>query len=188
MKLIIGLGNPGKQYMNTWHNAGFLAVEQIQKELDFSDFKKDAKLQAELSEGKIGREKIILAKPQTFMNLSGQSVAAILNYYKLTKEDLIVIHDDLDLPLGKIRLTKSSSAGGHNGVKSIIENLGGQNFIRLKIGVHTDLRAKMETADYVLTRPGKDEQKTLKEIIKNTAPAIEAVVRESVESAMNQFN
>ena len=112
MKLIIGLGNPGLQYKKTWHNLGFLALDEIADSFDFEKFKLNKKLQAQTAAGKIGQEKVILAKPQTQMNNSGLAVAAILKYYKINPADLIVIHDDIDLPLGKIRITADSSAGG----------------------------------------------------------------------------
>ena len=187
MKIIIGLGNPGPKYKNTWHNVGFLVLEELQKNLGTENFKANPKLKAEISTGKLKGEKIILAQPQTFMNLSGEAVGAILHYFKAKIEDLIVIHDDIDLALGKIRLAKNSSAGGHNGIKSIIENLKTQDFLRLKIGVKTARLEKMETADFVLEKFG-DQAKTIKTEIKKAASAIETAISGSVERAMNEFN
>ncbi|EKD46637.1 MAG: hypothetical protein ACD_67C00134G0001, partial [uncultured bacterium] len=119
MKLIIGLGNPGKQYENTRHNAGFILLDEIQKVLAFPEFKLDKKFNAEISEKNINGEKTILAKPQTFMNLSGQSVQAIMNFYKLSPADITVAHDDLDIKIGEWKISEDSRAAGHNGVQSI---------------------------------------------------------------------
>ncbi|MEI6288621.1 MAG: aminoacyl-tRNA hydrolase [bacterium] len=188
MKLIVGLGNPGPKYKNTWHNLGFLILENFQKEFNFSVFKKSAKLQAEISEGKIGNTKIILALPQTYMNNSGQSVSAIIKYYKINPLDIIVAHDDIDLPLGKIRLSKNSSAGGHNGIKSIIENLKTKEFARLKIGIATDKLEKVDVADYVLEKFGSDNKTKILEIKKTAVSALETAIKDGVERAMNLFN
>ncbi len=188
MKLIIGLGNPGKAYANTWHNLGFLALDKFQETNGFEKFKKDSKLLAEISVGKIGKDKIILAKPQTFMNNSGNAVSAIGKYFKVSPKDIIVIHDDIDLPLGKIRVAYDSSAGGHNGIKSIIEALGTKKFSRIKIGVKTDKLEKIETADYVLERIPASAKKVVDEMVKSTSSAVTEIIANSIESAMNIFN
>lgn len=191
MKLIIGLGNPGKKYEKTWHNLGFLAVENLQKEFSFEKFKNNKKLQAEIAIGKIGYEKIILAKPQTLMNNSGIAVATLTKYYKIPLESIIVIHDDIDLPLGTIRIVRNSSAGGHNGVKSIIEKLKSPDFIRLKIGVKTSRLKKVPAPDYVLEKfnpPAGGQSKKVKEVIKKTASVVETIISDSLNKAMNDFN
>ena len=188
MKLIIGLGNPGKTYADTWHNLGFLALEKLCQINSFEKFKKETKLMAEICAGKIGREKIILAKPRTFMNKSGESVLAIMNYFKISVEDLIVIHDDIDLPLGKIRIASDSSAGGHNGIKSIIESLGTKNFVRIKIGVKTDKLAKIEAADYVLGRITASDKKIINGMEGLVSSACLEIITNSLQSAMNKFN
>ena len=152
MKLIIGLGNPDKQYQKTWHNLGFLTLDYFQQEYDFGNFKLENKFKSQISTGNIDGDKIILAKPQTYMNNSGQAVGLIIKYFKTNLKDIIVVHDDIDLLLGKIRITTDSSAGGHNGVKSIIQNLKTQSFVRIKIGVKTNRLAKVNPANYVLEK------------------------------------
>src|SRR5699024_9468062 len=126
MKLIFGLGNPGKKYENTRHNIGFIALDRLAENLGLT-FNR-TKFNAVYAEGNIGTEKVSLAKPQTFMNLSGESVQAWIDYYDVTEEDIVVIYDDMDLPVGKIRLRVKGSSGGHNGMKSIIQHLGTQEF------------------------------------------------------------
>jgi len=187
-KLIVGLGNPGKKYDNTWHNLGFDASAELRAILDLAPFKKSARFQADVSESKLGGEKIILARPLTFMNNSGDSVKSIASFFKIKPQDIIVIHDDIDLPLGKIRLANNSSAGGHNGVKSIIEQLGAKNFIRIKIGVKTDKLEKIAPADYVLMKLDKDDKPAVKKQIKNAAEAAKAILESGLEKAMNQWN
>ncbi len=135
MKLIIALGNPGQQYENTRHNAGFIIADELQKSLGFSQFEKNSKFEALFCEKNFGGEKIILAKPQSFMNNSGQVVKKMLDFYKISKENLIVLHDDLDIELGSFKISTDSSAAGHNGVQSIIDNLGSQQFKRIRLGI-----------------------------------------------------
>lgn len=135
MKLIIGLGNPGKKYEMTRHNAGFLYADFLRQELGFPSFVLDKKMSAEISSGKINNEKILIVKPQTFMNLSGEAVLKLLQFYKLSHSDIIVIHDDLDIALGKFKVAVSSRSAGHNGVQSIIDVLGTKNFRRIRLGI-----------------------------------------------------
>ncbi len=190
MRLIAGLGNPGKKYEKTRHNAGFLTINYLQLTINnFSDWKFNKKFNAEIAEGTINDEKIILAKPQTFMNDSGQAVKKIIGNRKLEIGNLIVIHDDIDLPLGKIRIKKDGSSGGHQGVQSIITALGTQNFVRLKIGVGPKTRPPhFDAAKYVLQKFTKSEEKILAETIKKATDAVAVILEESVEKAMNQFN
>lgn len=188
MKLIIGLGNPGKKYAGTWHNLGFSAVEELREVLDLPAFKKSAKFQADVSDGAYGQEKIILAEPLTYMNNSGNSVKAMANFYKIKPTDIVVIHDDIDLPLGKIRLATNSSAGGHNGVKSIIERLGTKNFNRVKIGIKTERLNKVDAADYVLEKIPSANRKTANEAIKKAVSALETAIVMGYERAMNEYN
>jgi peptidyl-tRNA hydrolase, PTH1 family len=161
MKLIVGLGNPGKKYENTRHNIGFIIIDALQKELEASDFKLNKKFQAEITEINLGKEKIILAKPQTYMNKSGQAVKAIKNFYKIPLREIIVIRDDLDMAFGKYREKRNSSSGGHNGINSIIENLGSQKFLQIKIGVRNKDIEKMDSADFVLQNFIKTEMAAL---------------------------
>lgn len=188
MKLIIGLGNPGAKYEKTWHNLGFATLDQLQKNWQLPNFKKEKKFSAMVAIGNFNDQKIILAKPQTFMNDSGLAVKALLNYYKISPADLVVIHDDLDLPLTKIRISNDSSAGGHNGVKSIIENLKSQKFIRLKIGIKTPKLAKIDPANYVLEKINLLEKGKVKKTLIMANKAVETIIASGLAAAMNQFN
>ena len=165
MKLIIGLGNPGQKYSSTRHNIGFKALDFLADDKNWSNEKK---LNSLINETKINNEKILLAKPQTFMNNSGQAVKKIINYYKINLDDCLIICDDIDLYVGQIRLRKDGSSGGHNGLSSIFENLGSQNIARLKIGIAEEKSGKqdMPSEDYVLRVFGKDTQKALPKIFK----------------------
>jgi peptidyl-tRNA hydrolase, PTH1 family len=175
MKLIIGLGNPGKQYTKTRHNAGFLALDILYgmlKKNNISDWSMSTKFNATIAGCVINNEKIILAKPLTYMNESGQAVRLIADYYELTPRDLIVIHDDKDLPLGEVKIQSNRSDAGHNGVRSIIQNIGTQDFTRVRIGVASGDRNKMsDTAMFVLGKFGllerKKVEKTIEEALKN---------------------
>ena len=163
MKLIVGLGNPGKEYSANRHNVGFLSLNYLAKANHISFDKKQGK--ARVGTGMIAGNEVALAKPQTYMNLSGQAVLPLMQRYKLNLEDLVVIHDDLDLPLGKIRIRKSSSAGGHNGAKSIIASLGSQDFVRIRVGIGRPESAgesdNREVVDYVLGDFDREEMKTV---------------------------
>ncbi|HAV10954.1 MAG TPA: aminoacyl-tRNA hydrolase [Candidatus Moranbacteria bacterium] len=135
MKLIIGLGNPGEKYEKTRHNAGFVLLDEIRNHFDFPQFKLEKKFNAEISEGILKGEKTILAKPQTFMNLSGKSVRAIMDFYKLSPADITALHDDLDIEIGKWKISEDSRAAGHNGVQSIFDHLETQTIRRIRLGV-----------------------------------------------------
>ena len=165
MKLIIGLGNPGKDYQNTRHNVGFLVLDAY---LNTSDWKE--KFNALYHEERINGEKVIFVKPLTFMNLSGDAVVKYVNYYDVNIEDILVVHDDLDLPFSTYKLKKNSSAGGHNGIKSIISCVGTQEFKRIRVGIsgHNNIEAK----DYVLGRFGKEEQVILEAIKSEVVNAV----------------
>ena len=171
MKLIIGLGNPGQEYADTRHNIGFRIADQIQKEFSFPDFEFNKKFDAEISKGVIDGKEIILVKPQTFMNFSGAAAQAILAFYKLTAEDLIVIHDELDLALGRYKIATDSSSAGHNGVQNIIDQLGTQKFKRLRIGVGEEKEGapvcRLGAHDFVLGKFSKEENETLEKIFLN---------------------
>ncbi|EKD58740.1 MAG: hypothetical protein ACD_56C00060G0014 [uncultured bacterium] len=174
MKLIIGLGNPGDQYENTRHNAGFIVLDEIRKVWNFSEFQFNKKFNAEISESNKDGEKIILAKPQTFMNLSGQSVKAVADFYKISADDIAVIHDDLDIDLGAFKVSTDSSAAGHNGIQSIIDHFGTQKFKRVRLGIEgAELKKNrlMSGSDFVLQKFSDEELETIKniskEIIKN---------------------
>ena len=161
MKLIIGLGNPGKQYQKTRHNIGFMVLDVLLEKLaSEAKWELSKKFNAEICELNFNNNKIILAKPMTFMNASGEATQLITHFYKLTHEDLIVIHDDKDLKLGDIRVQTDRSDAGHNGIKSIIQHLGTQNFTRVRIGIASANEKKMkDTADFVLGKFGLLEKK-----------------------------
>lgn len=156
MKLIIGLGNPGKEYEITRHNAGFMAVDFLQKEFTFPEWKLEKSMKAEITKGTINGLGVIIAKPTTFMNLSGESVVAIKNFYKIDEKDIFVLFDDVDLPIGTLRFREKGSAGTHNGMRSIIKLLGDENFPRLKIGIQPTHTIK-DLSSYVLGRMTEDE-------------------------------
>lgn len=161
MKLIVGLGNPGKEYENTRHNAGFVVCERIISNERLT-INKTTKLHCDVAKGK----DFIVTMPTTFMNESGVAVRAVMDFYKLQPQDIIVIHDDKDIPLGEYRIQTDRSAAGHNGIKSIIEHLGTQNFTRVRIGVATEEMKKYpDTADFVLGHFGKEEKKILEAVI-----------------------
>ncbi|MCX6765636.1 MAG: aminoacyl-tRNA hydrolase [Candidatus Moranbacteria bacterium] len=155
MKIIIGLGNPGKKYANTRHNVGFMIVDKLREAWDFSAFELNKKFNSEILEGNIDGKKIMLVKPQTFMNLSGEAARKILDFYKLTPADIIVIHDDLDIDLGKFKISDDSCAAGHNGVQDIIDKLSTQKFKRVRIGIEGEEKNKSRTVpseDFVLQK------------------------------------
>ena len=186
MFIIVGLGNPSKEYEGTRHNAGFEVIDRISDKYNISvDTKKHRAL---IGKGIIGGQKVILAKPQTFMNLSGESVRSLLDYYKVDEEqELIVIYDDISLDNGQIRIRAKGSAGGHNGIKNIIAHLGGQVFPRVKVGVG-EKPSKYDLADYVLGHFSKEEEKIMAESRKTAVKAIETILAEDIDKAMNLYN
>lgn len=181
MKLIVGLGNPGKDYKNTRHNVGFLVLDNY---LDTSDWKE--KFNALYHETRINGEKVIFIKPLTFMNLSGDAVVKYVNYYDVDIGDILVIHDDLDLPFSSYKLKKNSSAGGHNGIKSIINRLSSDAFARLKVGVSHD--RSIDTKDYVLGNFSKTEMDKFNEMQKDFNNIIESFIKDGIERTMNIYN
>ena len=186
MWLIVGLGNPGIKYALTRHNAGFMACDYLVKSVGARGEDAKTEFDAITISFKWDSEQVHLSKPQTFMNLSGDSVAPMMNFYEPSK--LIVVHDEVDIPFGRIRLTQNASAGGHNGIKSLIEKLGTNEFLRVRIGVGRSTIAGMDTAAWVLQKFTKEEQDALPEILNTTVDAIEAVVFDGPVKAMNVFN
>ncbi|WP_278453419.1 aminoacyl-tRNA hydrolase [Thomasclavelia spiroformis] len=184
MKLIVGLGNPGKEYAGTRHNCGFMVIDRLASKLNVNvDQNKFKGLYAKV---KYHGEDIILLKPQTYMNLSGESVNAVMNFFKIDKEDLLVIYDDLDMPVGKLRLRKTGSAGGHNGIKNIIAHLNSQDFKRIRVGI--DRHKYMNVADYVLSRFSKVESEAIEQGIENAANAVLDYLDNDFNHAMNYYN
>ena len=186
MFLIVGLGNPGKQYEHTRHKVGFDCLDALADQYNISICEKKHK--ALVGKGVNEGVKVVLAKPQTFMNLSGESVAELVNYYKLDPEDeMIVIFDDISLAPGNLRIRKKGSAGGHNGIKNIIAHLGSQDFPRIKIGVG-EKPAGWDLKDHVLGAFSKEDEPLVKESIENAADACKIMLTDGIESAMNIYN
>lgn len=188
MKLIVGLGNPGIDYEKTRHNAGFMAVDQLAEFFHFSEFKKADKFNALISEGEIALEKTLLVKPLTFMNLSGQSVQALVSYYKVELKDLLIIYDEVEIPLGKIRLRPTGSAAGQNGMKSVLQELATLDVPRLRIGIKPEPPFPGRLSDFVLGRFTKEEEESFQEVMKKMPTIIEVILKEGIEKAMSQFN
>jgi PTH1 family peptidyl-tRNA hydrolase len=185
LKLIVGLGNPGADYARTRHNAGFWLVDELARRHG-GTFRHEGKHQAELTRVRINGEEIWLAKPMTFMNRSGGPVSSILNFYKIAPAQMLVAHDEIDLPSGTVRLKEGGGHGGHNGMRDLIAALG-DGFWRLRIGVgHPG--AKGEVVDFLLTHAGKDEQRVIDETVVDGANAIEEMLRSSAQIAMNKFH
>lgn len=186
MFLIVGLGNPGKQYEHTRHNIGFDVMDAIADKYNISISEKKHK--ALCGKGVIEGVKVVLAKPQTFMNLSGESVAELLHYYKLApEEELLVIYDDISLAPGNIRIRKKGSAGGHNGIKNMIAMTGTQEFLRIKVGVGEKPKG-WDLADYVLGHFDASDRERVEKATVNAITAAEMILRQEVDQAMNDFN
>jgi peptidyl-tRNA hydrolase, PTH1 family len=185
MKLIVGLGNPGKQYDQTRHNIGFEVIDALSNK--FSIPLNQSKFKGLYGIGFCSGEKVILLKPLTYMNLSGESIRAVMDYYDIDIEDLIVIYDDLDLPIGKIRLRQKGSPGGHNGIKSTVAHLGTQQFNRIRIGIDRP-QPGMSVPDYVLGRFHPDEKAPTEDAVKKSAEACSAWLEKPFLQVMNEYN
>lgn len=185
MKLIFGLGNPGGKYAATRHNIGFDTVTALADKYRIALREREHK--GLCGKGHIGGERVILIQPQTFMNLSGECVREFLNFYKATAEDIVVIYDDIDLAPGKLRIRAKGSAGGHNGVKSIVAQLGTQVFDRVRVGVGAKPE-EWDLADYVLSRFTKEEEPLIRDGIARAVEAVETILGQGAEAAMNRFN
>lgn len=183
MKLIVGLGNPGKKYEHTRHNMGFdvldLLADLAKIDVDKESFK------GLIGRGKIFDQDVFLLKPQTFMNLSGESVRAVIDYFKIDIDDVLIIYDEMALPVGKIRLRNSGSSGGHKGMQNIIEHLGTENIKRIRIGIG---EPTYDVIDYVLSKPLKDELPLIDESIKEAVEAIKVYLKNNFDIAMSRFN
>ncbi|MCX6791072.1 MAG: aminoacyl-tRNA hydrolase [Candidatus Gribaldobacteria bacterium] len=199
MIIIVGLGNVGVEYENTPHNMGFMAVDFFAKENDFPEFKSKTKLHALVSAGKIGAEKVILAKPQTFMNNSGLAVKELLTFYKLTPTNLLVVHDDLAFTSSKIKLVTNRTANHHKGVESIIQTLDTQNFMRLRLGInpnsvlHTpkEIKTDLDTGDLkklVLKKMVGTEKTDTKRALKKASEILKFVITDGLDKAMTRYN
>ena len=184
MKLIVGLGNPGMEYVKTRHNAGFLLIDRLCEKLDLTLDKSKCKAIYGIYRHK--GEKIIIAKPQTYMNLSGQAVTSLMHFYDVVTEDLIVVHDDLDLPLGKLRLRSQGSSGGQKGMGNIIDLLGTSKINRMRIGISND--KQIDTKDYVLGRFSSEDEKVLDEVLEKGADALIYAFDHDYDLVMSKFN
>ncbi len=185
MKWIVGLGNPGSEYRYTRHNVGFMAVDQLASRWNIEVT--SSKCKALVGEGRIGGKKVALLKPMTYMNLSGESVRAFMDYYKADAAEMLVLYDDLDTPFGQIRLRYQGSPGGHNGIKSIIQHTGSQIFNRVRIGISRP-QPGYGIADYVLSNFRKEEEAGLQQMLKSSCDAAEAWLAEPFEKVMAKFN
>ncbi len=192
VKLIVGLGNPEKRYVNNRHNAGFRCLDYYARRHCIKLNHRRAR--SKIGAGKVEGTKVVLAKPRTFMNLSGEAVAALVRHYHIARGDLIIIYDDLDIPLGKIRIRERGSSGGHKGVKSIISKLGGQDFPRIRVGIAPlDISAdtpfrEIDAIEYVLSDFTAKEKPVIKEVYSEVADAVDCIITEGVMAAMNRFN
>lgn len=202
MKLIVGLGNPGEKYENTRHNCGFMVVDHLLKELGTTsdDWSNNSKLKSDIAMFTIsaasGDEKVILAKPQTYMNDSGTAVSLLMNFYKIEAEDLWVVYDELDLPMGSLKIRNGGAAAGHHGVESVMEHVGTDKFWRFRLGIgkshdreHALSKQIMRDAkEYVLEKFGDGEQGKARDLVKHACQAIECALKKDLQTAMNRFN
>lgn len=185
MYIIVGLGNPGQKYDKTRHNVGFDAIDLISEKHVIKVDK--LKHRALIGQGRIGGEKVLLVKPQTYMNLSGESLASIVNYYDADIEKVIVIYDDIDLDVGKLRIRKKGSSGSHNGMRSIVKCLGSTDFPRIRIGVSKPEK-NMDLADFVLSRFSKEDRVFVDESIDRVVKTVEEIMNTDLDRAMNMYN
>ena len=183
MWIIVGLGNPGIKYARTRHNVGFAVIDELAGAIHL-EFREKTDLR--MCSGSIGTEKIVLVEPLTFMNRSGAAVKKIMDKFPVSSENLIVVQDDLDIETGSLKIRKKGSSGGHNGIASIIQSIGTNAFIRVKVGIGRDPNMPADT--YVLSRFKKEEQQLIKEAVAEAAQAINCIVTEGVDRAMNRFN
>lgn len=195
VRLIVGLGNVGQEYEGTRHNAGFILVDQLLNSWGTSSWKEEKKMKAHVSQGTFDDQKIILAKPTTYMNLSGEAVSLLANFYKISPDNLWIIYDDLDLPLGKIRLRTDGSAGTHNGMKSILQHLPTNTFPRLRIGIESrgeeagfEVPKQMDTSNFVLSRFTTKEKPVITQTLEKAQQALESALKKGIPAAMNDFN
>lgn len=185
MYIIVGLGNPTKEYDKTRHNVGFSVIDVLADRIGIEVTEK--KHRALCGRGILEGQKVVLAKPQTFMNLSGESVRAMADFYKVEADEVIIVYDDISLEPGQLRIRAKGSAGGHNGIKNIIAHMGTQEFPRIKVGVGEKPR-NMDLAAYVLSRFSKGEQELMDDAFKEAADAVAMMVSEGIDQAMNHFN
>jgi PTH1 family peptidyl-tRNA hydrolase len=191
MKLIVGLGNPGEKFDNTRHNIGFTVLDHLKHKLDLVDFANEPKFKGDVTKGR----DIVLLKPQTFMNNSGQSVALLANFFKIAPEDVIVIHDELDLLLGKLKIRFGGGAGGHHGVESVVEHLGTPDFTRVRLGIGNaqaflgeHKRVSFDANKFVMETFESGEKSSVNSMVKKAIIVLETIIKEGVEKAQNQYH
>jgi len=182
MKLLVGLGNPGSDYAATRHNMGFQAVDEIVRRFSFSDWKKDCK--GAIARGEIEGEKVVVLKPHTFMNLSGEAVLAAISFFKIKPTDVIVFHDEMALPVGKVKVKTGGSSAGHNGIKNIDSHIG-PDYMRVRIGINQDRES--DTKDYVLSKPSKEDQKILADVMEKIAENVPLLLQGDENTFMNRL-
>ena len=185
MYLIVGLGNPGKEYENTRHNMGFKVLNKLSEEYNIPITK--SKFNGKYGTGIIENEKVILLEPQTYMNLSGESVKPMLDFYKIAPTNLLLIYDDIDVDIGSIKIRKKGGAGTHNGMKSIVENLATEDFARIRVGIGKPI-LKLDMINYVIGYVPKDELEELNKGVKKAADAVVDILKNGIDHAMNKFN
>ena len=185
MRIIIGLGNPGKDYEKTRHNAGFRVIDLLCEKYEIQTAR--MKFHSMIGEGKIAGEKVLLVKPTTYMNNSGEALGPMLSYYKMNTEDLTVIHDDMDIPAGTVRIRKKGGSGGHNGLKSIIAHVGSEDFARVRIGIGRPLPG-WTVINHVLAPFSAEDAQRIREAITYLLPAMECIVTGGADLAMNRYN
>ncbi|MFH1940396.1 MAG: aminoacyl-tRNA hydrolase [bacterium] len=185
---MVGLGNPGSKYEFTRHNIGFRIVDNLARDME-TEFKKAKSYYSLISRGMINNHKVILVKPQTFMNLSGRAVNRVVSYYKIPLQDLLIVYDDLNLELGKIRIRKRGSAGGHKGMESIMQYLNSEDIPRLRVGIgNPSLNFNFDCVSYVLSNFNNDEEDKTKGTIKLSTEAIKTIIKDDFEKAMRKYN
>ena len=185
MKLIVGLGNPGSEYAKTKHNVGWMFVDRMAERIGATGWKEKEK--GMVAEGRVGAEKVLLVKPMTYMNNSGECVGPLMRWYKLGPEDVLVVHDDMDITAGTIRIRKKGSAGGHNGIKSLIAHIGSEKFIRVRIGIGRPLPGRT-VINHVLEPFAAENVPRIAEAIEYLQPAVDCIINEDVDMAMNRYN
>jgi PTH1 family peptidyl-tRNA hydrolase len=186
MIIIIGLGNPGIKFKNTRHNVGFIVLDNFAEKNDFPEFVLQKKYEALVSESLIGGEKIILVKPQTFMNESGKTAREVLKNNKSQLNDLIIVHDDIDLPTGKIKIVKDRGSAGHKGVESIIKNIGNEGLIRIRIGISSEQKTKAMSV--VLKKFTKEKKEIVNNAVNKATESLDFFIKKGLEKTMNEYN
>lgn len=185
MKIVVGLGNPGAEYADTKHNVGFMFIDAFAETCDI--LQRRESFEADIAETRIGTEKVLLVKPLTFMNDSGRSLGPLLSWYKLSPEDMIVVHDDMDIPVGTVRIRKKGSAGGHNGIRSILSHVGSEDFSRVRIGIGRP-PAGWTVVHHVLAPFAEGDAEKIQASIDYLIPAVRCMITDGTDFAMNRYN